>query len=69
MKGRKITGHMLRMLSLAPQLCRGEFEDTTAGNALYHAALASFATSVEEITEEFKCDLDSLQAALRSFRK
>jgi hypothetical protein len=68
-KGRKITGHVLRMLTLTPQLCHGRFEDIRAGNALYQAAMASFAASVEEITAEFQEDLDALQAALRSCRK
>lgn len=64
-KGRKVVGHTLRMLVVAPQLCAQRLEDPTAGNELYKQALASDAYTVDDMREAFSGICDALLAALR----
>ena len=54
MKGRKIMGHTLRMLTIAPQLMRlHKIEDIRAGNDVYATACGDTAVTFAELRATF----------------
>lgn len=54
-KGRKITGHMLRMIAVATQfVTSGAAADFTAGNDVYAEAYRDYSAGYEELRERFE---------------